>query len=87
MHELISQYKIILSKKFSIGSVYVIEMLNDMYVVLGFTSEEQEPIYSRVFFFNQEIRKKILKQARSCFFDVRKCFFEKRLDKLDSLDW
>lgn len=87
MHELISQNKIVLSKDFSVGSVFIIEMLSDMYAVLGFTSLEEEPVYSRAFFFNEKNKKNVLKKARECFYDVKQCFTEKKLEQLDSLDW
>lgn len=86
MHELFSQSKIVLSKKYSTGSIYVIEMIGDMFAVLGFSSEEEEPIYSRAFFFNEKTKKNILKQARNCFKQVKECFFQNNLELLDTLD-
>lgn len=86
MNELISQNKVILTKKYNSGSVFIIEMLN-MYVVLGFNSLDKEPIYSRVFFYNEKIKKNILKQARKCFNDIKESFNKKRLDLIESLDW
>ena len=86
MHELISGNKIILSKKFSAGSSFIIEMPGNMYAVLGFVSVDEEPIYSRVFLFSDKSKKEILKKAKKSYNDVKNCLNSKRLDLLETLD-
>lgn len=86
MHDLIASNRIILSKNYCSGQVFLIEIPGDMLAVLGYKHIEEEPIYSRAFFYNEENRKKVEKNARKHFNLIKEYFYQKKLHLLDEVE-
>lgn len=85
MEESILDNEIIKSKKYSVGSVYLLRMNENMVAIAAF-NKEKEIICSRSFFHNEKSKKQILKEANQYFKQVQECLYQKKIEMLDELD-
>lgn len=84
--ELVHSSHIITSKHYSSGSVFLLRMTENMFVVLCYTKLDQEPIYSRSYFFDEENRLNVLKDAKKQFKILKECLIQRKLDLIENLD-
>ena len=84
MEELLKGNNILLSKKYSIGSVYLIELSEGMLVVIAIDNKNL-PLCSRSFFYNEN-KKEILKEGRKYFRQIQECLRMKKIELIEELD-
>ena len=65
--ELVASNKVVVSKHYRAGHIYLIEMPVNMLVVLCYQKEDEEPLYSRAFFYGEKNKDDVLKQAKTVF--------------------
>ena len=85
MEDSILENEIIKVKKYSVGTVYMLNMHNDMIAVIAF-DKNKNSICSRSFFHNEKNKKEIMKEAREYFRKVQECLYQKKLNMLEELD-
>lgn len=84
--ELLAANRILVSKQYSAGSVYMIEMTTDMIVILVYSSLETEPIYSRVYFHTIANKKEVVSIARKQFNLLKEYLLQKKPELIVELD-
>lgn len=84
--DILTGNKILLSKKYNTGTVYMVETPNDMFTVVAF-NKNKVPLCSRVFVFTEKLRKEVMKSSRTYYKQVRECLRQNRLDIIEDLDF
>lgn len=78
---IISNNKIILSKKIKLGSVYLIKLFDNMLAVVAFQNNNK--IYSRSFIYSNSNKKTVTQKARQNFKFILNCFYKNNLTLLE----
>ena len=87
MPDLIASNKVLIEKHYKAGHLFLIEMPVNMLVVLCYTEkDEQEPIYSRAFFYSEKNKNEVLKQARLIFNKIKDCLIKRKLQLIEELE-
>jgi hypothetical protein len=86
LDDIILGNKILLSKKYSVGTVYMLEMPGDMITVIAF-DKNNNSLCAQGFFYTEKLKKSVLKNARQYFKKVQECLYQKKLDMIEGLDF
>lgn len=85
LEDLIANNKILLSKKYTAGSVYMLEMPNNMLAVVA-VGKDNLNLCSKSFFYTDKTKKETLKSSRKYFKQIQECLYQKKLEMLEELD-
>lgn len=85
MEELLKNSKILQEKKFSIGSVFLIEVNTGVLAVVA-VDNNYTSLCSRGFFYSEYNKKETLKESKRYFKQIQDCLRIKDLKKLEELD-
>lgn len=77
--------KIILSKKYKNGSVYLVEFPANLFVVIGLNENEQT-IVSRSFPFTEQYKKEVKKSATTYFKQIKECIYQQKLNIIEEME-
>ena len=66
MDDIILGNKILLSKNYSVGTVYMLEMPGDMLTVIAF-DKNNNPLCAQCFFYTESLKKEVFKKAKKYF--------------------
>lgn len=77
---------ILLSKKYKVGSVYMIGLPGDMFAVVS-ANDKADVIYSRSFFYNESTKKKITLECKRCFRQICGYLAEKNIEAIEEMDF
>ena len=83
--EFIAPYKIIASKHYSEGSTFIIELTSNMLAIIVYRNLFEEPIYSRVYPFNELNKKDIMLTAKRKYNFLKKCLMQKKYECIEDL--
>lgn len=86
MDDIILGNKILLSKKYSVGTVYMLEMPGDMITVIAF-DKNNNSLCAQGFFYTETLKKEVFKNARKYFKKVQECLIQKKLEMIEELDF
>lgn len=86
MDDIILGNKILLSKQYSAGTVYMLEMPGDMVTVIAFDKNDI-PLCAQGFFYTEKLKKSVMKSAKKYFKKVQECLFQKNLEMIEKLDF
>ena len=86
MDDIILGNKILLSKKYSTGTVYMLEMPCDMITVIAF-DKNNISLCAQGFFYTESSKKEIFKKAKQYFKKIQECLFQKKLEMIEELDF
>lgn len=75
--------KIIQSKKYKNGSIYLVEFPNNLYIVIGTNGEDI--VCSRSFPYSEKYQKEIKREATDYFKKVKECYYQNKLQEIDEL--
>ena len=84
--ELVASNKVIMSKYYSEGSAFIIELTPEMIAVLVYRSLSEEPVYSRAYFCSESNKKEILLAAKRQYRYLKECLMQKKYELLEDLD-
>ena len=70
MDDIILGNKILLSKNYSIGTVYMLEMPGDMLTVIAF-DKNNNSLCAQCFFYTESLKKEVFKKAKKFRYDLR----------------
>ena len=84
--ELVASNKVIMSKYYSEGSAFIIELTPEMVAVLVYRSLSEEPVYSRAYFCSESNKKEILLAAKRQYNYLKECLMQKKYELLEDLD-
>lgn len=74
----------ILSKSYSVGSVHLIDMRNNMWAVVAF-DDDNNLLSSRNFAYTSSTEKEVWASCRKHFKKIKECLYQKRLDMIDEI--
>lgn len=77
--------KVITSRKYSSGTVYISDLTNNMWAVTVLDRDSMI-VSSRSFAFSDKTEKKVWENCRSYYKKVKECVYQKRLDLIDALE-
>ncbi len=77
--------RIITSRKYSSGTVYISDLTNNMWAVTVL-DKDKVIVSSRIFAFTETTEKKVWESCRKYYKQVKECVFQKRLDLIDALE-
>lgn len=77
--------RIITSKKYASGTVYISDLTNDMWAVTVL-DKDNIIISSRTFAFSNETEKAVWESCRSYYKKVKECVYQKKLELIDALE-
>ena len=86
MEDIVLSNKILLSKKYSSGAVLMLEMPGDMITVIAFDKNDNA-LCAQGFFYTQALKKQVMKNARSYFRKIQECLYQKKLSKIEELEF
>ena len=86
MEDIILGNKILLSKKYTVGTVYMLEMPGDMVTVIAF-DKNNNSLCAQGFFYTEKLKKEVMKSARHYFRRIQECLFQRKLDLIEELDF
>lgn len=87
MQDLIESNKVLVSKHYNAGHVYLIEMPVNMLAVVCYSQDENtEPIYSKAYFYGEINKNIVLKNARQTFNKIKEFLLQKNLQLIEDLD-
>lgn len=86
MEDIILGNKILLSKKYSVGTVYMLEMPGNMLTVIAF-DKDKNSLCAQGFFYTEKLKKSVVKSARQYFKKVQECLYQKKLEMIKELDF
>ncbi len=72
--------KVLLSKKYSFGNIYMIEMPNNMIVVVAF-KKDKIPLHSRTFLFTDKLKKDVLKDSKQYFKQLKEVLCQNKTEE------
>ena len=78
--------KVLLSKRYTSGTVYMVENPNDMFTVIAF-DKSKVPLCARTFVFTENLKKEVVKASRRYFKQVQECLYQKKLEMIEELDF
>ena len=84
--ELVASNKVIMSKHYSEGSAFIIELTPEMIAVLVYRSLSEEPVYSRAYFCSEPNKKETLLAAKRQYRYLKECLMQKKYELLEDLD-
>ena len=84
MDDIILGKKILLSKNYSVGTVYMLEMPGDMLTVIAF-DKNNNSLCAQCFFYTESLKKEVFKNAKKYFKKVQECLFQKKLEMIEEL--
>lgn len=77
--------RIITSKKYTAGTVYISDLTNNMWAVTVL-DRDNIIISSRTFAFSESTEKEVWKSCRSYYKKVKECIYQKKLEMIDALE-
>ena len=77
--------RIITSKKYASGTVYISDLTNNMWAVTVL-DRDNIIISSRTFAFSDETEKSVWESCRSYYKKVKECVYQKKLELIDALE-
>lgn len=77
--------RIITSRKYSAGTVYISDLTNNMWAVT-ILDKDNIIIYSRSFAYSETTEKKVWEECRKYYKQVKECVYQKRLDLIETLE-
>ena len=86
MDDIILGNKILLSKNYSVGTVYMLEMPGGMLTVIDF-NKNNNSLCAQCFFYTESLKKEVFKKAKKYFKKVQECLFQKKLEMIEELDF
>ena len=86
MDDIILGNKILLSKNYSVGTVYMLEMPGDMLTVIAF-DKNNNSLCAQCFFYTETLKKEVFKKAKKYFKKIRECLIQKKLEMIEELDF
>ena len=84
--ELVASNKVIMSKHYSEGSAFIIELTPETIAVLVYRSLSEAPVYSRAYFCSGSNKKEILLAAKRQYRYLKECLMQKKYELLEDLD-
>ena len=76
--------RIITSKKYASGTVYISDLTNNMWAVT--VLDRDNIISSRTFAFSDDTEKAVWESCRSYYKKVKECVYQKKLELIDALE-
>ena len=70
MDDIILGNKILLSKNYSVGTIYMLEMPGDMLTVIAF-DKNNNSLCAQCFFYTESLKKEVFKKAKKYFKKVQ----------------
>lgn len=77
--------RIITSRKYSAGTVYISDLTNNMWAVTVL-DKDNIIISSRTFAFSDKTEKAVWESCRSYYKKVKECVYQKKLELIDALE-
>lgn len=77
--------RIITSRKYSAGTVYISDLTNNMWAVTVL-DKDNIIISSRTFAFSDKTEKTVWESCRSYYKKVKECVYQKKLELIDALE-
>lgn len=77
--------RIITSRKYSAGTVYISDLTNNMWAVTVL-DKDNTIISSRTFAFSDKTEKAVWESCRSYYKKVKECIYQKKLELIDALE-
>ena len=75
-----------MSKYYSEGSAFIIELTPEMVAVLVYRNLSEEPVYSRAYFCDESTKKSVLLTAKRQYKYLKECLMQKKYELLEDLD-
>jgi len=85
LKNIVLENNIILSKTYSVGSVYLLEMTEEMLAIIAYDKNDN-PLYSQGFFYNENTKKKVMKTAKSYFKKIQDCLYQKKIELIEEIE-
>ena len=77
--------RIITSKKYASGTVYISDLTNNMWAVTVL-DKDNIVIYSRSFAYSEKTEKKVWEECGKYYKQVKECVYQKKLELIDALE-
>lgn len=77
--------RIITSKKYASGTVYISDLTNNMWAVTVL-DKDNLIIYSRSFAYSEKTEKKVWEECRKYYKQVKECVYQNKLELIDALE-